>query len=622
MVVAMRRLLPLLAVVACTATEPAPPPVDADAGIVDAYAVTPPTPPTAANVEPCPAGWVATSSNAITLCEPWANGTPEACGAGEAHYASEVGCVGVGTPCGASDFATDLPATAVIYVRPGAGGDGTEARPYDSIATAIQVATRGDTIAVGKGTYDESINIPEGVSVVGACVTETRIAPTVRHDWDGAVTMEAPDVTLRNLTLTGARIGVTVRGTTTTASLRDLIIDGATSLGVRMSNFAQVEARNIVVRDMQPRPRDGADGRGVQAASSSVLTLERAVIERSRALGLILGFGAVVNATDVVVRGTQPDGAGGPSGRGVHVQDDGTLTLRRSVVEDNGGGGVILLAAEATIEDSIIRHTRARTDGTQGFGVFADDGSKVTMTRTVIDGNRAVGVVVQSPGARVNATDVIVRGTLPQDVNATFGRGFIVQFSAHGDLRRVIAERNHETGIEIGNSATATLTDIIIRDTLPAADDRRAGRGLDILKSAAADVSRIHITRNHTVGTYVTEESVLRLSDFRIEHTKRRACVPICQGDFGMGMSIVDSARVTAIRGLLSHNHLAGLQLAGQANLDLSTAEVSFNPIGANVQISGYDLDRLTDDVVYVKNDANLDAVELPLPDPTNPLPR
>ena len=36
--------------------------------------------------------------------------------------------------------------------------------------------------------------------------------------------------------------------------------------------------------------------------------------------------------------------------------------------------------------------------------------------------------------------------------------------------------------------------------------------------------------------------------------------------------------------------------------------------IGACVQVAGYDLDRLTQDVVYVDNGANLEATSLPVP--------
>lgn len=51
----------------------------------------------------------------------------------------------------------------------------------------------------------------------------------------------------------------------------------------------------------------------------------------------------------------------------------------------------------------------------------------------------------------------------------------------------------------------------------------------------------------------------------------------------------------------------------------MRVGEVSDNPIGVNVQVAGFDLDRLMEGVVYRDNGRNIDGESLPVPDPVLP---
>lgn len=57
-----------------------------------------------------------------------------------------------------------------------------------------------------------------------------------------------------------------------------------------------------------------------------------------------------------------------------------------------------------------------------------------------------------------------------------------------------------------------------------------------------------------------------------------------------------------------------GEAFATYGALDLHVGEVSGNPVGANVHDPGFDIARLTDQVVYRDNGRDLDATSLPLP--------
>jgi hypothetical protein len=64
---------------------------------------------------------------------------------------------------------------------------------------------------------------------------------------------------------------------------------------------------------------------------------------------------------------------------------------------------------------------------------------------------------------------------------------------------------------------------------------------------------------------------------------------------------------------------LVGVQLALGGEVDLVEGEVVENVVGVNVQVPDYDLSRLTERVEYRDNETNLDAMSLPVPDPTAP---
>ena len=58
------------------------------------------------------------------------------------------------------------------------------------------------------------------------------------------------------------------------------------------------------------------------------------------------------------------------------------------------------------------------------------------------------------------------------------------------------------------------------------------------------------------------------------------------------------------------------MQIAEDGVMDLHEGQVLRNAIGVNVQTEGFDIERLTDRVIYHENDRNLDSEELPIPEP------
>ncbi|NIS35168.1 MAG: hypothetical protein GWN73_32705, partial [Actinobacteria bacterium] len=116
----------------------------------------------------------------------------------------------------------------------------------DTIGAALAVATSGDTVVVGVGDYDETIAIPGGVSVQGACATGVRIAPTAGGR--GAVTSLGLDARLSDVTIGGELTGVFLSGVDRSLSLTRVAIHGVKSFGMLVGNGAHIEGDEVSVR--------------------------------------------------------------------------------------------------------------------------------------------------------------------------------------------------------------------------------------------------------------------------------------------------------------------------------------------------------------------------------------
>jgi hypothetical protein len=162
----------------------------------------------------------------------------------------------------------------VLVVAVGAGSlalsGGKEIRvpqDYKTIQEAINAASEGDTILVDVGTYKETIEIPKGLTLVGADRDKTIISGS---DLPVVTISSAALVTVRNVTITNGRDGVLVergaqallRQTRIAQNQRDgVLVQGRAELlgnlihnnkncGVRaFGSGAQVQGSGNIIRD-------------------------------------------------------------------------------------------------------------------------------------------------------------------------------------------------------------------------------------------------------------------------------------------------------------------------------------------------------------------------------------
>jgi len=643
---------------------------------------------------PCPAGWteVTSSSEGLVRCDPWPLRSPAECGEYEAHFPGDADCSPIGSACPDGNWAEDLPeAGDVLYVRAGAvsGGVGTREAPFGSITEAMSVAGSGTVIALSKGTFDELVDLRGGVTLWGACVAETLLTYTI--DELETVGVMGSDTVVRNLRLSGRRSAIVASGAAYSVHIEDVVVEHAVIAGLLFQNNARATARNIIVRETRSMPGNRRFGRGMEVQEGAQVSMSRALFDGNLEAAIIVSNqDSALELEDVVVRDTRSDERSGTYGFGLNVLTGARAVVTRSVFEGNHGVGVGASSSgtAVSLDDVVIRDTLGQeADEVGGYGLEALDGAQLQASRVFLDRNRGAGIAADGAGTVIHLQDVAVLETLEQQSDGTEGVGMFVQEGAEALVQRAVFARNHTVGVRAVRSAVLTLEDVVIRETQSRVSDdglgcglvalegtqvtlRRAlfeenrtsavfvggsgttlvledavvrdtqsqesdqgfGRGLLVHDEAHASLQRVVFERNREIGLSAwLPGAVLEAENLLVTDTRPRDCVDTtCQG-FGIGDGVASfaGAYVELSRFLINHNTRCGVQVAyggvvgddGEivrfeepSELTLHGGEVSFNVVGVNVQIVEFDMGSLTDNVRFRENDADFDTTNLPVP--------
>ncbi|MGF1465446.1 MAG: hypothetical protein ACFCGT_04865 [Sandaracinaceae bacterium] len=381
---------------------------------------------------------------------------------------------------------------------------------------------------------------------------------------------------------------------------------------------ARAIAQDLVVRDTRSRA-DGAAGRGTLVQPGGQLELERALLARNREYGLLVtGSGAAVDGCDVAIRDTAQL-ADGTFGRGLAVEAGARLELARAVLDRNHEAGLLVGSPEtaASVVDLLVRDTSSRgRDGIGGSGVQVQEGALLTLGRARLEGNQAHGLLVTTSGAEVRATHLVARGTRSRP-DGTYGRGLGVEAGARLTLEGALLERNREVGLLVGaDGAEAVVTDLVLRETLSRAGDGTGGRGLQVQLDARLQITRALIEGNRELGAYaVGDGAALELADVVIRATAAPECFPGCEAvPAGIGISSGSGAEVLATRFDVVDNALCGFELADGARICPDSGLVRGHPIAICLDRSR-SLSKLQRNMAYEDNDNLVDVRMLTPPD-------
>lgn len=554
---------------------------------------------------PCPDGWrEVVSDEGVTACDPWpASGHATCTAVDEAHFPGEPGCVRVGSACPAGELPERLPAGAtVLYVSASApgGGDGSLAMPFTRIRDAMVRAAVGNVVAVGKGTYDEVVALRQGVTLWGACTRDTVLRSTLADDNAGVIEPTGDGAVVRNLRIADSpRPGVIVQGAGRTLELDDVVVDHVQGLALVAASGARLVARGLVVRDTQSRSV-GTFGRALEVDVGSSADFARGAFERNRELVLFVsGAGASLVLDRVTVRESLSSMSDLLGGRGLSVQNGASATVTASVFEDNREVGIYVTGADAHVrlESCVVRDTRPRDlDGLGGRGIDAPNGAVAELVKTLVERNREVGALATGGGTLV-VEDSIVRDNLPEQASMEGGTGVLLRSGAHAELRRVLLSHNRQAGAQaIGADTTMLLEDATIVDTAPRETDGYGGFGLAVTEGARLDVHRARLERNASVSI-VSDASALALEDLVVRDTGSRP-----DGEWGRGLNLQHGATATVVRGLFERNREYSVQATDVATT-LRLEDVAIR------DTLGRDADGLAGSAVVAQEGANVTLV-------------
>ncbi len=652
-------LLALL--VACSSDDPARPDEAPDASLDDAepsIVIEAPTPPAPPVFTPCPEGWRERAIDDLVACEPYPEGRQD-CSDIEIHVPGTTGCVRVGHECPAGGFPATIPTAAdVRYVRAGAAGTGTRSAPFGTIGEALRAVAAEGTVVVAPGTYREQLRIERAVTLLGACASETIIeAPA---DAVAAVLVTAGPASLRDLTVRGARTAVYVTvganlnvedvrverfaesglravGGTLTAqrfSIRavagteqvglltsaggHLLAERGAVVGMRLYAGACSEGAELTVRDVGiiGGPPDDAVRGGVEAHQDATATLERVAIEGTCAFGVGSSLRSTLRATDVVVRDTHAQEPDALRGAGAGIELRATLELSRVLFERAVFSAILSTPDGGSIAATDVAILDTRNDPVEhrarGLSLAAQ--THATLDRVRVRGGTLPALLLAADGTSVTARDLDVA-----DVGAspTFGVGALhAQLASVLRGERIRVRRTTSAGLVLMDGARGSLEDVAIEDTR--AELRGdLGRGITV-QNAGLFGRRVRVARNREVSVMVYgPRAVARFEELEIDGTMPRACAEDTCADSPAGFGVISAQGALEIdRFKIAGSALCGALVTEAGMLDLAHGEVRANVVGVCMQVDGYELDRLRDDVVYADNGAPLEATMLPVPEP------
>lgn len=527
----------------------------------------PPAAPAPASLTPCPDGWrevAPATPEDVATCDPWPVGGPAECDDDEAHFPGDPDCTVIGTPCTSGDWPQDLPIGGdKLYVRPGGGGNGTMSAPFATIGAALAAAQEGTVIVLGKGVYNEAVTVRTGVTLWGACVAETVVSPSVPSAAVGAINIESSNATLRNLQISGNRIGVLLIGANYSVELQGVLIAQAQRFGMYI-NQGLATASSLVIRGT--RSSDSNTGEGMVVNHGARVMLTRAVLRANRTLGIIAyGVNTELNLTDTAIRDTLPNLVGNHLGDGLDVSDSAHVRGERLIIEGNRERGVDIYAgATGEFTDLVVRDTLSSLApgyfGELGEGVAVRDGATVSIARGLIMQNRNAGIFAVDPDSHIDVEDSVVAGNHVAEGGSLAGEmgiGLGVGFGASATVRRVLVADNHDSNILIGGSgATAVLEDVTAHRGRPRTRDLRYGVGISVGLGARATVERALFAHNRHAGVIATGDgSELLLMDARVSGTRYQES----DLQYGEGMRADGSAQVILQRVVFEDNDYAGI---------------------------------------------------------------
>ena len=514
----------------------------------------------------CSAGAFAASKAGLSLSQSVIRGTKP----GDANWLGlGIGAIGGSTVQVSQCMLEDNAASGISI-----GQSGTQALVERSVVRAGSEATLGDGVSVELGaTVVLNGSAVEGCTKVGVISLDAGskviMAGTVVRDIKAGTVNDSAGVAAFNggaLELSGCVVEETVG-------------IGVTAIGPE----SIVEIEDSVVRNTVPAQHGEAVG--VQAGLGGSLTLDRMLLEGNAHIAVgIYHEASSATIQRTIIADSVPD-ATGEFGLGMQVSEQGVVTVSHSLLSGNSdsGIGVFHEGTFAKVIGVVVRNTLPTAENRFGRGVRAGGGSTTVLRDCVIEGNADVGVAAFEKGTQIDIANTLVRNTKP--AGSGFGKGVLAVEGSGVTVSDSLIEGNTEAGIVGLHSGTnLVVQNSVILDTKPDANFG-LGRGIHAGGGCHVSVSGTLVAGNVEAGVV----GFLPGTDVVVRGSLVRGTVPDANGQHGYGMIFGDGATAEVQRSLVIGNSTVGVAIFGESSslMVVRTAILDTRAAGANINPSG-----------------------------------
>lgn len=439
---------------------------------------------------------------------------------------------------------------------------GTESRADDGAAGYGIHVSGGAKLDFARGWLEQNSGVgllvqggQTSVELVDAGIIGTRRQAADGSFGSGVVVGQGADLRLERVLVRDNRFtGVMVEGSGTTAVLTDIAIEAT-----------------------RGQQADDRYGQGMTVTGGASAEIRRARLDANRTIGLaVRGEQSSVTASQVLLRGTQPEAADGSAGIGMQVDGGAAAYLEEAWVDDNLTAGVLAADSDTEVElqDTLITRTQADEDGARGFGAHVNGGATLRVRRGHVHQNRVVGIKGYGARTSMEFTDVTVTDTQPQADDDAVGTGILVHDGAGLTIERGWLQHNRSSGLWThGDDTKATLSDVVVLETQPQLSDEKYGEGIVMQENSEIDLTRAWLSTNHHLGLAAWDGSHGRCADLVISDTV------VGTLGFGDGAFLLQQSEIEFVRTVVRNNERHGIVVSNAA-ASLTDSLITRNKVG------------------------------------------
>jgi hypothetical protein len=424
--------------------------------------------------------------------------------------------------------------------------------------------------------------------------------------------------------------------------LTDVALRGNRDGGLIATGAATVvEADRLVVEDTLARLTDGGGGHGVAADEGATLQVRNAAFRRNTTAGIqASGDGTSVTAFGLLVEDTEAAQASG-TGSGVRVLGGASMTIDEAVIRRSRGFGMEAWGASSQPADMtrlvasrvVVDDTLADGVGGSGHGLSADLRVSVALRDAIIRASREFGIYARYAGTRVDAERLLVERTAPNAISE-LGIGVTVFQGASVSMSDVALRRNRAFGLAVVSSGSDLINGGLLDDPIPSRvkasrlliseteanlSDQRTGLGVLVSDGGVATFADTNIQGNREAGIEVNAGC---MGVRRVAVLQTRSS--LLDGRFGDGLFLAGSSTIRGGDLTLWESARCGLLVTGEgADVALSGAILGRNLFGLSLLSTDLTPAKLATAIrreVYFENNLDLFTEILEIPDPFDAL--